>query len=77
METNLTRVHEDAGSIPGLTTWVGDASSAVSCGVGRRLGLDPMWLCPAAVAPTRPLAWEPANAAGAALKTNKKMPVEK
>ena len=35
----------------------------MSCGVGRRRGLDPalLWLRrrPAATAPTRPLAWEP------------------
>ena len=35
---------------------------AVSCGVGRRLGLDPallwLWCRPAAVVLVRPLAWE-------------------
>ena len=35
----------------------------MSCGVGPRLGSDPallwLWLCLAAVAPIRPLAWEP------------------
>ena len=45
---------------------------AVSCGVGCRRGLDPallwLWRRPAAVAPIRPLAWEPPYAAGAALK---------
>ena len=48
----------------------------MSCGVGRRHGLDPLllWLCcrPAAVAPIRPLAWEPPYAAGAGLKKKKK-----
>ena len=47
---------------------------AVSCGVGRRRGSDPvlLWLrCrPAATAPLRPLAWEPPYAAGTALKSN-------
>ena len=40
---------------------------AVSCGVGRRRGSDPvllwLWCRPAAVAPTGPLAWEPPYAA--------------
>ena len=44
----------------------------MSCGVGRRLGSDPsllwQWCRPAAVAPTRPLAWEPPYATGAALE---------
>ena len=48
----------------------------MSCGVGRRCGLDPVWLwlwCrPAAITPVRPLAWEPPYAVGAALKKKKK-----
>ena len=53
----------------------------MSCGVGLRRGSDLALLClwhkPAAVAPIRPLAWQPPYAAGASLrrqkqKTNKK-----
>ena len=44
----------------------------MSCGVGRRHGLDLallwLWRRPAAVAPIRPLAWEPPSAAGTALE---------
>ena len=55
---------------------------AVSCGVGRRFGLDPallwLWHSPASTALIRPLAWEPPYAAGAALEkakqTNKQTP---
>ena len=47
----------------------------MSCGVGHRRGLDLMllwlWHRPAAVAPIRPLAWEPPHAAGEALKRQK------
>ena len=63
---NLTSIHEDAGSIPGL---------AVSCGVGHRRGSDPsllwLWCGPEATAPTRPLAWESPYAVGEALKDKK------
>ena len=44
----------------------------MSCGVGRRRGLDPellwLWCRLAASALIHPLAWEPPYAAGAALK---------
>ena len=40
VETNLTRNHEVAGSIPVLAQWVKGFDVAVSCGVGRRCGLD-------------------------------------
>ena len=42
----------------------------MSCGIGRRCGLDPLllwlWHRLVAIAPIRPLAWEPPYAAGAA-----------
>ena len=48
----------------------------MSYGVGCRHGLDPLllwlWRGPAAVAPIRPVAWEPLYAMGAALKKNQK-----
>ena len=47
----------------------------MSCGVGRRGGLDLallwLWCRPAAVASIRPLAWEPPYAVGAVLKRQK------
>ena len=48
----------------------------MSCGVGHRHGLDPallwLWCRLVAIAPTRPLAWEPPYAAGAAQRNSKK-----
>ena len=48
----------------------------MSCGVGRRHGLDPsllwLWRRPAATAPIHPLAWELPCAAGVAQEMEKK-----
>ena len=48
----------------------------MSHGVGHRRSSDPallwLWCRPAAMAPIRPLAWEPPYATGAALKRPKK-----
>ena len=48
----------------------------MSCGVGHRWGSDPMslwlWCRPAAIAPIRPIAWEPPYAVGAALEKDQK-----
>ena len=66
----LARMHEDDGSIPGSMSR--GSGVAVSCGVGRRRGLDPalLWLWGRLVATAliRPLAWQFSYAMGAALK---------
>ena len=67
---NRTRNHEVACSIPGLAWWVKDPGTAASCGLD--LALVWLWCRPAAVALTRPLAWEPPYASVAALKSQKK-----
>ena len=45
----------------------------MSCGVGCRLGSDPilLWPRPAAAAPIQPLAWEPPYAKDMSLKKKK------
>ena len=59
-----------------FNTWpcsVGQGSGiALSCDVGHRAGLDPVWLWPAATAPIRPLAWKLPYTTDVALKSKNK-----
>ena len=53
----------------------------MSCGVGHRQGSDPallwLWRRPVAIAPIRPLAWEPPYAVGVAQEIAKRQKKKK
>ena len=70
---SLTWIHEDVGLIPGLTQCVKDTALLWAVVVGQDAA-QILYCCavalamPAAIAPIRPLAWEPPYAVGAAIK---------
>ena len=73
---NPTSIHENVGSIPGLTWWVKGPGVATTYGVGHRHGSDPtllrLWCRPSTTALIQPLAWELPQAVRAVLQRPKK-----
>ena len=73
---NLTSIHENMDSIPGLAQCVKGSGTAASCSTGDRCSSDPellwLWCRLAAVAPIQPLAQGLPYASGAVLKRKKK-----
>ena len=70
--TNPTSIHEDMGSIPGITQWIRRCHE-LWCRSQTQLRSCMLWLWlrPAATTPIQPLAWDPPYATGAALKRQK------